>query len=131
MKDEIFKISKNEIRARSLVDMASDRFKDIDKESKIYKIVEEYYEVIKELITALMYIDGLKTLSHKMLIVYLEETYKDFNKPEIMLVDELRVLRNNILYYGQKVEKEFLINNEDALKDIIDKLFKILKNKLK
>ncbi len=127
MNNEIFKISKNKIRIKSLIEMAKERFNDINKETKTYKIIEEYYEIIKELITALMYSNGFKTLSHKMLIVYLEQNYKEFDKSQIILIDELRKLRNNILYYGQKIEKEFLINNENDIKLIINKLFKIVK----
>ena len=107
--------------------MAKERFEDINKESKTYRIVEEYYEVIKELISALMYLNGFKTLSHKMLVIYLERNYKEFNKSEIILINELRKLRNNILYYGQKVEKEFLLNNKKELNLIIKKLFFLLK----
>lgn len=129
MSEEIFKISKNEIRTNSLIEMAKERFNDVNKEAKTYKIIEEYYEIIKELITALMYSNGFKTLSHKMLIIYLEQNYEAFNKSEIILIDELRKLRNNILYYGQKVEKEFLINNEKEIKLIINKLFNILELK--
>ncbi len=127
MNDEIFKITKNDVRANALVEMAKERFEDINKESKTYKIVEEYYEIIKELISALMYLNGFKTLSHKMLVIYLERNYKEFNKSEIILIDELRKLRNNILYYGQKVEKEFLLNNKKELNLIIKKLFFLLK----
>ncbi|PIN94996.1 hypothetical protein COU53_01385 [Candidatus Pacearchaeota archaeon CG10_big_fil_rev_8_21_14_0_10_30_48] len=127
MNDEIFKITKNDVRANALVEMAKERFEDINKESKTYRIVEEYYEVIKELISALMYLNGFKTLSHKMLVIYLERNYKEFNKSEIILINELRKLRNNILYYGQKVEKEFLLNNKKELNLIIKKLFFLLK----
>src|SRR3989344_1447528 len=123
MNEEIFTITKNPIRAKSLVEMAKDRFNDIKKETKIYKITEEYYEIIKELITALMYNDGFKTLSHKMLVYYLEEEYKEFDKSDIILIDTLRKLRNNIGYYGEKVEEEFLINNEKQIISIIKKLF--------
>jgi len=127
MDEIIFKISKNSLRKESLIEMAKERFEDIKKESKIYKIVEEYYEIIKELITALMYQDGFKTLSHKMLIVYLQNNYKNFDSAEIFLIDDLRKLRNNIVYYGKKVEKEFLLNNEKDIKFVISKLFKTLK----
>jgi len=127
MDDEIFKITKNSVRAESLVEMARERFGDIHKESKTYKIIEEYYEVIKELITALMYSQGFKTLSHKSLVSYLENNFKEFNKGEIILIDNLRKLRNNIVYYGQKVEKEFLINHEKNIKFIIEKLFEVIK----
>ena len=125
MEDEIFKISKNKVRSESLIEMAKERFNDIKIESKTYKIIEEYYEIIKELITALMYSNGYKTLSHKMLIVYLEKNYQDLDKSEIILINELRKLRNNILYYGQKVEKEFLINNKKEIISIINKLFRL------
>jgi len=131
MDDEIFKIAKNSIRAESLVKMAKERFEDIKRESKTYKIVEEYYEIIKELITAMMYSHGYKTLSHRMLVIYLQKNHKEFNNSEIMLVDELRKLRNNIVYYGQKIEKEFLINNEKDIINIIRKLFKTTKSSLK
>jgi hypothetical protein len=113
--------------AESLIAMAKERFEDINKESKTYKIVEEYYEIIKELITALMYLNGFKTLSHKMLVVYLKDNYKELNESEIILIDELRKLRNNILYYGQKVEKEFLTNHEKDIIKVINKLFSIAK----
>ena len=55
-----------------------------------------------------MYNDGFKTLSHKMLVYYLEEEYKEFDKSDIILIDTLRKLRNNIGYYGEKVEEEFI-----------------------
>jgi hypothetical protein len=130
MEDEIFKISKNKIMAKSLYEMAKERLMDIDSKAKTYKIVEDYYEIIKELITALMYHNGFKTLSHKMLITYLKENYKEFQEFEIISMDNLRKLRNNIVYYGQRVDKEFLINNEKELINIINKLFRILTLKL-
>ena len=71
----------------------------------------------------MMYANGLKTLNHKMLIVYLSDNHKEFDKSEIILIDELRKLRNNIVYYGQRVEKEFLINDEKDIIVIIKRLF--------
>lgn len=131
MNEEIFKIKRDVIRANSLLEMAKERFNDIKKESKAYKIIEEYYEIIKELITSLMYLEGLKTLSHKMLIVYLEKNYNNFDKSEIFLIDELRKIRNNILYYGQKINENYLINNKEKIKEIINKLFILNKEKVK
>ena len=90
MEDEIFRISRNPIRAKALKELALDRLDDIKNEKKSYKIIGEYYEIIKELITALMYSNGLKTLSHKALIYYLEKNYKEFTKQEIILADDLR-----------------------------------------
>lgn len=67
-----------------------------------------------------MYNDGYKTLSHKKLIEYIEK--KDFDRSEIILMDEARKLRNDILYYGKKISSEFLENKETKLKSIIKKL---------
>jgi len=132
MSEDIFRISKNQVRAKSLLVMAKERLEDIKRETKTYKIIEEYYEIIKEVNTSLMYLDGFKTLSHKLLIEYLFKNYgKFFNGEEFGLMDELRVLRNNILYYGQKVEPIFLKNKEQKIKIIIKKLITLCGNKLK
>ena len=131
MDEEIFRISTSAARAKSLKDMAEDRLKDVKHEKKPYRLVEQYYEIIKELITSLMYADGYKTLSHKSLIVYLEKNYGAyFTKDEFVFMDETRKLRNDILYYGRQVDQSFLTNHEEKLKIIISKLFKIVNNKL-
>lgn len=130
MDEEIFRISQSPIRAKALKEMAEERLMDIKNEKKPYKIIEEYYEIIKELITALMYSDGLKTLSHKALIYYLEKNYKEFTKQEIILANDLRKLRNDIIYYGKNVSEDFLINYEYQIKLIIKKLIKILDDRI-
>ena len=130
--DEIFPVSKDVKRANSLKEMALDRLKDVKNIQKPYKIIEEDYEIIKELITALMYADGFKTLSHKSLILYLQNKYKkEFSEKELILIDKLRVLRNDIMYYGKKVDSSFLTNNKEGVKLVIDKLLKVLENHLK
>jgi D-arabinose 1-dehydrogenase-like Zn-dependent alcohol dehydrogenase len=126
--DEIFKISKSPARAEALREMALERLADLKKEEKTYKIIEQYYEIIKELATAVMYLDGLKTLSHRALISYLEINHRNsFEKDEFFLMDELRKLRNNIVYYGERVEKTFLLNKESKIKTIIEKLIRLVK----
>lgn len=131
MDEEIFRISKNAVRAKALKEMAVERLADIKKEEKAYKIIEQYYEIIKELITALMYLEGFKTLSHKALISYLDKNYgRFFGRDEFILIDELRRLRNDILYYGAKVDIAFLQNKEAKIKRIINKLIAIVNKKL-
>ena len=99
-------------------------------EDKPYKLVEEYYEVIIQLITSLMYIDGYKTLSHVGLIEYLSKNYNEFERKEIAIIDSLRKLRHGTVYYGRKTEKEFLINNETTIKETINMLIAIVKKKV-
>ncbi len=130
--DEIFKISKDKERAEDLFEMAKERLEllKLIPKDKAYKIIEEYYEIIKELLTAIMYIDGCKTLSHIKLIEYFSSNYKELDENQIKLIDSLRKFRIGIVYYGRKISQEFLINNEDEIKNIISILMKLVRGKL-
>ncbi|MFH1325335.1 MAG: hypothetical protein ABIH49_01015 [archaeon] len=130
---EIFKISKDIIRAKDLFNTAKDRLNEIIPlfpRDKSYKIIEEYYEIIVQLITSVMYFDGYKTLSHTGLIQYLSKNYKEFNGNAVNTIDILRKLRHGIVYYGKQAEKEFLSNYEDSIKTIINNLIRIIENKI-
>ena len=131
MSEDIFKIRKDVERAKSIFNLAKDRYElvNIYPREKIYKIVEEYYESIKELIVSLMYFDGFKSLSHVKMIGWFSKNYNVLSESEIKLIDKLRKLRNGTLYYGEKVNKIFLDNNEKIIKEILDKLIKFVGEK--
>ena len=122
-RDEIFRISKDERRADALNELAKNRVAHINELREPYRLIEEYYEIIKEIITAFMYKSGFKTLSHKVLVEFAKDNIKSLTSAEISLIDELRIKRNNIVYYGEKVTKEFLKTREGAILEIIQKLF--------
>lgn len=123
---EIFKISKDERRANALKDMSKERLKDISDLKAAYRILEEYYEIIKELLTSFMYSSGFKTLSHKSLIEFSAKNIKSLTSKEVSLIDEMRVKRNDIVYYGEQITLEFLKNRENYIKEIIKKLIKVV-----
>ena len=123
--NEVFKISKDEKRARALKEMAKDRYEKMSDFKEPYRIIEEYYEIIKELITSFMYNQGFKTLSHKALVEFASQNIKALSSREISLIDELRVKRNNIVYYGEKASLEFLKSREQAIRITIEKLFEL------
>jgi len=127
MSDEIFKISKDKRRAKALKDMASDRFSKMNSLIEPYRILEEYYEIIKELLTSFMYFSGFKTLSHKSLIEFSKENINILNNKEIYLIDELRIKRNNIVYYGEKINIDFLNSRKLKIEQIIKKLINFIK----
>jgi len=118
MKD-IFKISPDEKRADALKNRARERLADIKDNLKAYKLIEEYYEIIKELITSIMYKRGYKTLSHVELIEFASKDIKELGKKDLMLIDELRIKRNGIMYYGEEVTLEFIKTREESIKRII------------
>lgn len=130
----LIRISPDRERARSLVALAKLRYEklktyDLEKESSL--IAEGYYEVAKELVTAIMFIDGLKTLSHKELIGYLGLNYKTaFPNSDIRLLDQLRIMRNNVVYYGVFVEPSYISRNKELITKLISSLFGVCESRL-
>ena len=124
--EEIFKITPDERRAGALKKLAIDRFSKMSSLKEPYRIIEEYYETIKELLTSFMYSRGFKTLSHKALVEFSAKNIKDLSNREISLIDELRIKRNNIVYYGEQITLEFLKSREENIKEIIQKLIKLV-----
>ena len=127
--ENLIKITLDKERARSLAKLARLRYEKIktfDEEKDSSLIAEGYYEVSKELMTAILFIDGYKTLSHKDLIEYLGINFKDhFSYSDISLFDQLRKLRNSVVYYGVFVEPSYVKRNKAHISQLISKLFKI------
>ena len=130
---EVNKIKPDKEMTKSLLKMMEIRqnaVESLDKEKFASIIVEGYYEIVKEGITALMSIDGYKTLSHEVLIGYIKEFYKEFSESEVYFIDQLRKIRNRIVYKGFFVQKDYLDRNKKQLKEITEKLRKIIEQKL-
>ncbi len=130
---DLIKITPDKEKARSILKMTAlllERINKSDKEKFASLIITDYYEIIKELLTAILLIDGYKTLSHKDLLDYVKEGYKEFSEYEISLLDELRVLRNRIAYDGFFVETPYLKRKEPEILKIIKKLHKFIENKV-
>ena len=132
MNEEIFKIKKDGVRAEDLFLRAKDRFEFIPfyPREKVYKIIEESYESIKELLTALMYFEGYKTLSHIKLIEFVQEKFSIFSDSEFKLIDDLRKFRNGTMYYGEKISSDFLDNHFEKIDVLIKKLIKFVEEKV-
>ncbi len=129
---DLIKITPDKERARNILNMIAlieERVKLQNAEKMAALIISDYYEIIKELITAILLVDGYKTLSHKDLIDYVKENYKEFSQHEISVLDNLRILRNRIAYEGFNIEKPYFSRNESLFKSIIIKLRKILEEK--
>ncbi len=133
MEDKIFRITKNPVRAKSIFELAKDRF-DLIKiypKEKVYKIVEEYFEVIKELIISLFYLEGYKSSGNVELFDYFFKKHNLFNESQKKIIDTLRRMRNGSLYYGEKATINFLINNEYEIEKIISILHKFVGRRFK
>ncbi len=104
MDEDLIRITPNKERAQSILKMVEttlEMVNNIDKDKFPSNVAKEYYEVIRELISIILLLDGYKAVgegAHKKQIEYLEANYKEFVKAEIILIDDLRITRNKIAY---------------------------------
>lgn len=127
---ELIKIEKDFEKAKCLHKLALLRYNKIDNfniETESSLVIEAYYEICKELMTAILFCEGYKTLSHKDLLKYFENS---LSKNEFELVDDLRKRRNKIVYYGIFQPSFYIKKNKDSFEEIINKLQEILNKKL-
>jgi len=117
--------------AKSLIDDAKERIEkavklDIAFFSKI--VFENVYDALRNILDALLAVEGYKSYSHEASIAYLKK--HGFEDSIIEEIDSFRFKRNSSKYYGKDVSEE------DA-KEIINfyhkhskKIIEIVKNKL-
>ena len=131
----LHKVFPDKERAKSIITMAFDREKFLISAKIDYQniIIENYYEIIKELASALLLLNGLKAIgenAHKEIIDSLRK-YADFNDYQISILQDLRIKRNKSLYEGEQVDLEYLKGKKEILNLVIDKLKNLLADKLK
>ncbi|MBI5392321.1 hypothetical protein HZA96_00495 [Candidatus Woesearchaeota archaeon] len=136
MEEGIIKITPDKEKAKSIlkmVDATIEMIKVIDIAKFSSHITKEYYDVIRELISIVLLLDGYKTYGegvHKRLIEYIKAKYHEFNEYEVLLIDDLRITRNKIAYDGFFVDKEYIERKIKDINKIIIKLKSIIKLKL-
>jgi len=136
MEEGIAEITPDKEKAKSIMKMVEitlEMIKTIDAKKFPSNLLKEYYDVIRELMTTILLLDGFKTKgegAHKKLIEYLEENYNQFTGYEISLMDDLRIIRNKISYNGFFITEDYLERKRKYILDIISKLKNIISRKL-
>ncbi len=128
-KEHIRVISFDEDKIKSILKMCSVRLKFIKKQiiddETASIITEDYYEIIKELLTALLLKNGLKSDNHECLISFFKKNYPNLEY-ETGIIHELKFIRNRISYDGFFVEKEYLNKNKLEFEHIINLLLGLI-----
>ncbi|MDD5086547.1 MAG: hypothetical protein PHV16_02230 [Candidatus Nanoarchaeia archaeon] len=128
-KYHIKQITPDENKISSILKMCSLRLKFAKKQEITDEtssiITEIYYEIIKELLTALLLKKGFKSDNHECLISYFKENYQNYEY-ETNIIHELKGIRNRINYEGFFIEKKYLIKNKLEFEHIIQLLIKII-----
>ncbi len=125
----IRKVEIDKERIKSLVKKAMQRLNRV-KETKIKKenvsfVVEDYYEIIKELLVAYLLKNGLKSKNHQCLIAYFYKQNPDYEK-EAYLISQMSFFRNRLCYYGEDIPMNFYEKNKKEFEKIIKIILKLI-----
>jgi hypothetical protein len=121
----LIKISQDIERAKSILNSVSrseEMLEQLDLPKFASNIVKEYYEIIRELISVVLLLDGYKVVgesAHKELIEFFCSRYEQFSGVESVLIDDLRKVRNKIAYEGFSVGLDFLRMRQKYIKSFI------------
>jgi hypothetical protein len=132
----LIKITPNKKKAQSIlkmVDTTIEMIKFIDVTKFSSNVTKAYYDVIRELMSVLLLLDGYKTYgecAHKRLIEYLRVNYNEFSEYEISLIDNLRITRNKIAYDGFFVDSDYIKRKVKDIQEVIKKIKHIIAERI-
>lgn len=134
LKENVTKVAPNKEIARSLLKLCKARLEvalGMDEKRYPALIAESYYEIIKELLTALLALGGFKSYSHLCLVAFIRKYHSmDFSPHEIELVDKLRRIRNDVDYRGLFTGEDFIKRNRKGILSIIQRLKRMVEGKV-
>ena len=93
-------------------------------EEAVSFIVEDYYEVIKELLVAYLLQAGFRSKNHQCLISYFLKKYPQYEQ-EAVIIAQMSFFRNRLDYYGESVPTDFYHKNKNDFEKIITILEKL------
>lgn len=128
-REHIKKVQPDNERIKSITKMCKVRLR-VTEEVKLDDqtasiIAADYYEIIKELLTALLLKQGLKSDNHECLITFFKSQYPQYEY-EVSVIHQLKDVRNRVSYEGIFVQKSYIEMNKLEFKHIIELLEKLL-----
>lgn len=128
-KEFIKNVDKDTEKIKSMVKMAELELTMVSKikinNNTSSKIAKDYYEIIKELLTALLLSHGLKSSNHECLISFLKAKYAQYEY-EAKIIHELKNIRNRVSYDGFFVDADYITKNNMEFKHIIEVIKKLI-----
>jgi len=122
-------IEPDQNKIKSIIKVASAREKalvQIKKDEETASIiVEGYYEIVKELLVALLLKNSLKSDNHECSVSYFKDKYPEYEY-EANTIHQLKDIRNRINYDGLFVKPSYLEQNELEFKHIIKTIKELL-----
>ncbi len=127
--EHIKKVEPDTEKVKSIRKMCSIRLRIIQEvkndDETASVIATDYYEIIKELLTALLLKNGLKSDNHECLISFFKNKYENYEY-ETNIIHQLKNVRNRASYDGIFVKKEYIETNKLEFNHLIELLNKLL-----
>lgn len=129
LEEHIKKVESDNEKIASIRKMCNVRLrvtKEIKLDSETASIIAtDYYEIIKELLTALLLKHGLKSDNHGCLISFFNFTFPTYGY-EAQIIHQLKNVRNRVSYDGIFVKKSYIESNKLEFEHIITLLNSLL-----
>ena len=125
----ITKIKPDKQKAESLKTMSQvtlQRLEETDIEKYPSNALKDYYDALHELMEAITLSEGIKFRgdgAHQELIDYISKKYS-LGESIRQFLQQLRDYRNRISYEGFTINKNYILSNQDKIKQIIKLLEK-------
>ncbi|MFH1521843.1 MAG: hypothetical protein ABIF18_02700 [archaeon] len=127
----IRKIGRDDEEIASIIEGAMLRKKRADETFRNNKyvsfVMEDYYEIIKEILVAYMLKGGLRSKNHQCMISYFLMKNPDYDI-EARLIGQMCFYRNKLNYYGKSVPKVFVLDNYENFNKIIKLILKLIED---
>lgn len=128
-KNNAIKISPDKAKAKSLLETARERIGFIGKikleELNANFVFENYYSSLLEMMHAMVILKGFKVDNHICLGYYLRDVLR--REELFRIFDDSRYKRNNLIYYGRKMNFETAVHIINKMKMLFEYLEKQLK----
>ena len=123
-------VKKDDFEVLSIVDGVKLRKKRADesfmKKEYLSLVMEDYYEIIKELLVAYMLKNGMRSRNHECMMSYFLLKNSDC-EIEARLISQMFFYRNKLNYYGKKVPESFVLDNYDSFIKIVKLILRLIK----
>ena len=123
----IRKVEADEERILSIKKKAIRRLERARKSAEVDFAVEDYYETVKELLTAYLLKNGMRSSNHQCLISYFLKR-NPAQEREAVLMQQMSFFRNRLTYYGEDIPEEFYKENKQNFEKIIKQILVLVEN---
>lgn len=114
----------------SVVELAKERLDFVHSipltQKNVSFLFDDYYEIIKELLVALLLKNGFRSSNHQCLFSFFARKYPD-KEFEIVVIQQMNFLRNRLNYYGERVDDTYFKENYKSFEEIIQLLLGLVK----